>query len=169
MFVGSSTSWLTRSLAVMVATSWYPRLTCLLLQTGRRSSPYSRQDTLSQNLSKTWYKIRSYNGWSRYKGTIRVNVWFRGQNRLSFCIKLNQHRFQNRKDRILKRQSHEIFFLYFFMNQTHLGPLINRLIWFCLKIRFRKDIRIQSSKNLTPRRVILRWVENFWQASPLKC
>ena len=36
------------------------------------------------------------------------------------------------------------------MNWTHLGLLI-RLKWFCFKIRFCGDIRIQSSKNSTPR------------------
>ena len=62
---------------------------------------------------------------------------------------------------MLKRQCHEIFDLYFFHESNPSGPLINRLKWFCLKIRFREDIRIPSSKNSTQRSVILRRVENF--------
>ena len=41
------------------------------------------------------------------------------------------------------------------------GPLINRLKWFCLKIRFRGDIQILSSKNSTPRCDNLRGVNIF--------
>ena len=59
----------------------------------------------------------------------------------------------------LKGQCHEIFDLYFFHESNPSGPLINRLKWFCLKIRFRKDIRIRSSKNSTPRSVILQGVD----------
>ena len=70
---------------------------------------------------------------------------------------------------ILKRQCHEIFDLYFFHEWNPSGPLINRLKWFCFKIRFRQDIRIRNSQNSTPRSVILRKVKMFWQASPLKC
>ena len=61
----------------------------------------------------------------------------------------------------LKRQCHEIFDLYFFHEWNPSGPLINRLKWFCLIIRFREDIGIRSLKNLTSRSVILRRVENF--------
>ena len=47
---------------------------------------------------------------------------------------------------VLKRQCHEIFYLYFFHESNPPGPLINRLKWFCLKIHFREDIQIQNSK-----------------------
>ena len=70
---------------------------------------------------------------------------------------------------ILKRQCHKIFDLYFFPKSNPSGPLINRLKWFRLTIRFREDIRILSSKNSTLRSVILSGVEFFWQDSPLKC
>ena len=43
----------------------------------------------------------------------------------------------------LKGQCHEIFNLNFFLHKSNpSGPQINRLKWFFLKIRFRKDIRI---------------------------
>ena len=57
----------------------------------------------------------------------------------------------------------------FFHKSNPSGPLINKLKWFFLKIRFRKDIRYWSLKNSTLRRLTLRGVEFFWQASPLKC
>ena len=37
--------------------------------------------------------------------------------------------------------SRDLLAFFYFMNRSHLGPLINRLKWFCLKIRFRGDIR----------------------------
>ena len=61
----------------------------------------------------------------------------------------------------LKRQCHEIFDLYFFHESNPSGPLINRLKWFCLKIRIREDIQIRSSKNSTLGSVILCGVEIF--------
>ena len=46
---------------------------------------------------------------------------------------------------MLKRQFHEIFDIFLFLESNSSGPLINSLKWFCLKIRFRRDIR----ENLT--------------------
>ena len=60
-----------------------------------------------------------------------------------------------------KRQCNEIFDLYFFHESNPTGTLINLLKWFCWKIHFREDIRIQSSKNSTPRSAILRGAEIF--------
>ena len=70
---------------------------------------------------------------------------------INFLVKIN-HPFHHLK----------IFDLYYFHESTPPGPLINRLKWFCLKIHFRKDIWIWSSKILTLRGVILRGVEHFW-------
>ena len=54
--------------------------------------------------------------------------------------------------RSLKWQCHEICWN-FFPDSNPPGPLIviNRLKWFCWTIRFRKDLRILISKNLTRR------------------
>ena len=41
--------------------------------------------------------------------------------------------------------------LEFFHESNPPGPLINRLKWFCRKIRFREDFRIFGSQNLTRR------------------
>ena len=62
---------------------------------------------------------------------------------------------------LLKRQCHEIFYLYFLHESNPPGPSINWLKWFCLNIHFREYIRIHSSKNSTPCSVILRRVEIF--------
>ena len=83
---------------------------------------------------------------------------------------------------MLKRQFHEIFDIFLFLESNSSGPLINSLKWFCLKIRFRRDIRenftsvlacaeseilIFKNPNLattvrrgTPRRLTLRGVNN---------
>ena len=50
------------------------------------------------------------------------------------------------------------FFLFHKSNPS--GPLINKYKWFLLKIRFREDIRVCSSKNLTPRRLTLDLKKN---------
>ena len=41
----------------------------------------------------------------------------------------------------LEGQCHEIFVIFLFHESKPSGPLINRLKWFCLKIRFRGNIR----------------------------
>ena len=41
----------------------------------------------------------------------------------------------------LKGECHEIFCHILFHESKPSGPWINRLKWFCLKVRFRKDIR----------------------------
>ena len=83
---------------------------------------------------------------------------------------------------MLKRQFHEIFDIFLFLESNSSGPLINSLKWFCLKIRFRRDIRENSTSVLacaeseilifknpnlattvrrgTPRRLTLRGVNN---------
>ena len=61
----------------------------------------------------------------------------------------------------LKGLCHEIFNPYFCHESNPSGPLINRLKWYFLKIRFCEDIRILSSKNSTPRRLTLRGIEIF--------
>ena len=70
---------------------------------------------------------------------------------------------------VLKEAESRDFRPLFFSWIKPIWPLINRLKWFCLKIRIREDIRIRSLKNSTSRSVILHRVENFWQANPLKC
>ena len=47
-----------------------------------------------------------------------------------------------------KVQCHEIYWLNF-MNRTHQSPLINRLKWFCWKVRFRGYIRKIRDSALT--------------------
>ena len=59
--------------------------------------------------------------------------------------------------RWLKRQCHVIFCHFLFHGSKPSEPLINSLKWFCLKIRFRKDI----CKNVTPRSVKRRRVGKF--------
>ena len=46
---------------------------------------------------------------------------------------------------------HGIFDLYFFMIRTHLGPWYNRVKYFRIQFRIRREIRSQSSKNSIPR------------------
>ena len=41
----------------------------------------------------------------------------------------------------LKGQCHEIFGIFLFHESKPSGPLINRLKWFCFKVRFRGEIR----------------------------
>ena len=67
----------------------------------------------------------------------------------------------------LRGHCHEIFDLYFFHKSNPSRPLINRLKFFSLKLCFMK-IFDWNSKNSTPRRIPLRGVNFFCQASPLK-
>ena len=81
----------------------------------------------------------------------------------------------------LKGQCHEIFWHFLFHELNPSGPLINRLKWFFLKIRFSQDTRekfvsaqantaqshtpcritLHTAQSRTPRSVSLRWVRNF--------
>ena len=51
----------------------------------------------------------------------------------------------------LKGVCHEIFDIHFFHDSNPSRPLINRLKYFRIRFRFRRDIRSQSSKKSTPR------------------
>ena len=62
--------------------------------------------------------------------------------------------------------SRDFCHLFYFLNRSHLGPLINRLKWFCLNTAFAES-EIEMSANLklantarslTPRRLTLRGV-----------
>ena len=67
----------------------------------------------------------------------------------------------------LKGQCHEIFVIFLFHESKPSGPLINRLKWFCLKIRVREDIRkigdsalCYPAQSRTLCRLTLRGVDN---------
>ena len=58
----------------------------------------------------------------------------------------------------LKGQCHEIFWHFLFHESKPSGPLINRLKWFCLKVRFQGELRekFDSPQATTARSQTLR-------------
>ena len=65
----------------------------------------------------------------------------------------------------VKGQCHKIFGILIFHESKPSGPLINRLKWFCVKIRFRGDIRdsvqANTARSWTLCRLTLCEVGNF--------
>ena len=95
-----------------------------------------------------WFQIQLHN----------VNGIAESDSVRKVCTKLDETSSFIKGKQTLKNYRMQFPLLY---SKVAVGPLINRLKWFLLKICFRGDIRIFSSQNSAQRRPTLRGVEHF--------